>query len=195
MATVADRLLDRSSTIFEAKGFNAVGIDLLLAEAGVAKMSLYKHFKSKEGLVLAALRRRDQRFRTTFAALVEARASDPRARLLAVFDVLARWFEREDFRGCIFLNAAAEFPEADSPVRRVVAEHKAWLREYLASLAQAANAPDPPALAAELVVLVDGAIARAHAAGDRNAAGTARRAAEAVVRSAFAAPIPAQNLP
>ncbi|MCL4740693.1 MAG: TetR/AcrR family transcriptional regulator [Phycisphaerales bacterium] len=191
MTTVADRLLERSSTIFEAKGFNAVGIDLLLAEAGVAKMSLYKHFKSKEGLVLAALRRRDQRFRATFTALVEARASEPRARLLAVFDVLARWFEREDFRGCIFLNAAAEFPEAGSPIRLAVAEHKAWLRQYLASLARAANAPDPPTLAGELAVLVDGAIARANAAREADAASTARRAAEAVVRAAFAGEIAA----
>ncbi len=186
MTTVADRLLSHASTIFEAKGFNAVGIDLLLAEAGVAKMSLYKHFKSKDGLVLAALRRRDQRFRETFAALVEARASEPRARLLAVFDVLGRWFEREDFRGCIFLNAAAEFPGADSPIRLAVAEHKAWLREYLGSLAREAGAPAPPTLAAELAVLVDGAIARAHAAGEPDAAATARRAAETIVRSAFA---------
>jgi len=191
MTTVADRLLDHASTIFEAKGFNAVGIDLLLAEAGVAKMSLYKHFKSKDGLVLAALRLRDRRFRATFAALVEARASEPRARLLAVFDVLARWFERDDFRGCIFLNAAAEFPEAGSPIRLAVAEHKAWLREYLASLARAAGASDPPTLAAELAVLVDGAIARAHAAGESDAAGVARRAAEAIVRSAFAGEIAA----
>ncbi len=191
MTTVADRLLNHASTIFEAKGFNAVGIDLLLAEAGVAKMSLYKHFKSKDGLVLAALRRRDQRFRETFAALVEARASEPRARMLAVFDVLSRWFERDDFRGCIFLNAAAEFPEANGPIRRAVAEHKAWLREYLGSLARAAGAPDPPTLAAELAVLVDGAIARAHAAGEADAATTARRAAEAIVRSAFATGMPA----
>ncbi|MDJ0935396.1 MAG: helix-turn-helix domain-containing protein, partial [Kiloniellales bacterium] len=108
-ATRRDHLVDTAAKLFARHGFHATGIDRILAEAGVAKMTLYKHFRSKDELILAALRRRDEEFRNWFRRRVEARADAPRARLLAVFDVLAEWFEQPDFAGCTFVAAAAEF--------------------------------------------------------------------------------------
>lgn len=181
-----DRLVDAAVRLFGEEGIRAVGIDRLLAEAGVAKMSLYKHFKGKEGLVVAALRRKDELFREAFRATIESRR-EPRARLLGVFDALERWFARPDFRGCVFLNAAAELPEGGCPGRRVIAEHKAWVLGQLRTLSREAGAPDPEGLAAQLMLLFDGAIARAYVTGDSSVARDAKRAAEALLDAAASA--------
>jgi AcrR family transcriptional regulator len=175
-----ERLIEAAARLFGTDGIRAVGIDRLLAEAGVAKMSLYKHFRSKDELVVAALRRKDELFRETFAAMIGSRR-EPRARLLGVFDALERWFARPDFRGCAFLNAAAELPEVGCPGRLAVAEHKAWVLGQLRTLSHEAGAADPEALAAQLMILFDGAIARAYVTGDAGVARDAKSAAEALL--------------
>jgi AcrR family transcriptional regulator len=168
--------------LFDAEGIRATGIDRLLEQAGVAKMSLYKHFASKDELVVAALERKDQTFRAVFRATVDSRR-DPRARLLAIFDALERWFGRSDFRGCLFLNAAAELPASECSARRVVAGHKAWVLDQFRALSREAAAADPEALAPQLMILFEGAIARAYVTSDATVARDARRAAEALLRS------------
>jgi AcrR family transcriptional regulator len=173
-----ERLIETAIRLFAESGVRATGIDRILAEAGVAKMSLYKHFRSKDELVLGALRRKDELFRETFVAMVGSR-TDPRARLLGVFDALERWFRRPDFRGCLFLNVASEHPDPDCPVRRAVAEHKAWVRARLLELARDTGTPDPDTLAERLMLLFEGAIARAYVTGDPGVARQARAAAEA----------------
>src|SRR5258708_34708744 len=100
-----EELVDRALELFYRHGFHATGIDRILAEAGVAKMTLYKHFKSKDELILAALTRRDEKFRTWFMREVERRGRTPRERLLVVFDILAAWVQSRQFRGCMFVNA------------------------------------------------------------------------------------------
>ncbi len=104
-----DHLVDTALEMFCRDGFHATGIDKILAQAGVAKMTLYNHFRSKDELILAVLRRRDERFRRAFVRAVERRASAPRDRLLAIFDALGEWFCRNDFTGCTFINASAEY--------------------------------------------------------------------------------------
>lgn len=183
-----DHLVDTALALFYRDGFHATGIDRILAEAGVAKMTLYKHFKSKDELILAALRRRDERFRDWFMAEVERRARPPEARLLAVFDALAAWFARPDFNGCMFVNASAEFARTEDPVHALAAEHKRLLLDYLKTLARAAGAAEPEALARKLELLVEGAIVAAHVCGDRAAAADARAAAETLLAAALPAP-------
>ena len=173
-----DHLIDSALEVFYRDGFHATGIDKVLAEAGVAKMPLYNHFRSKDELILAALRRRDERFRNWFMRCVEARASDPRARLLAAFDVLGEWFRQPDFSGCMFINASAEFARADSPIHAACAEHKRLLRDYVAGLARAAGAAEPAALARQLSLLIEGAIVTAHVSGEKEAAAEAKQVAE-----------------
>src|SRR5690606_32801244 len=111
------------------------------------------HFGSKDGLVLAALRRRDEIFRAWFEGRVRAARGGPRRRLLAVFDAADEWFRQPDFRGCLFVNAAAEFGASDAPVRRLAAEGKAATLAFLRRLAEEAGAGDPDALAQSLNLL------------------------------------------
>ena len=175
-----ERLLSTAVRLFGAEGIRGTGIDRLLEEAGVAKMSLYKHFGSKDALVLAALARRGEMFRGVFNAVMTSK-HEPRARILGIFDSLDRWAMRPDFRGCPFINAAGEFGEASSPVRLAASEHKEWVRSRFEDLARDAGAADAPALARELAILFEGATVRAAVASDRDAAGTARRMAEKLI--------------
>jgi AcrR family transcriptional regulator len=181
-----DELVDRALELFYRHGFHATGIDRVLAEAGVAKMTLYKHFRSKDELILAALRRRDERFRTWFMREVERRGRSARERLLVVFDILQAWFQSREFRGCMFVHAAAEFHDLDDPIHAAASEHKRLIRDFLGQLAREAGAADPGRLAGALNLLFEGAIAVAHVAGDDRAASDARRTAEVLIEGALA---------
>lgn len=179
-----DHLVDTALGLFNRGGFHATGIDKILSEAGVAKMTLYKHFKSKDELILAVLRRRDEKFRNWFMRTVEARAGTPRDRLLAAFDALAEWFEERDFSGCMFINASAEFAPHDDPIHAAAAEHKRLVLAYFREQAEAAGADDAPGLALELMLLMEGAIVMAYVAGLDDAAGQAKAAARKLLRGA-----------
>ena len=183
-----DHLIDTALELFYRDGFHATGIDTILAEAGVAKMTLYKHFKSKDELILAALRRRDERFRNWFMRAVERRAATPRERLLAVFEALEEWIEGARFTGCMFINACAEYGERGDPIHAAAAEHKRLVTAYVRDLAAAAGAPRPAELAHELALLCEGAVVLAHVTGTAESAKHARRAAATLLRDAFDAP-------
>jgi AcrR family transcriptional regulator len=176
-----DHLVGTALALFSKHGYHATGIDRILAESGVAKMTLYKHFRSKDELILAALRRRDEEFCRWFQTEVEARAGTPRERLLAVFDVLENWFKNPDFNGCCFIHAAGEYARKDDPVHLAAAEHKAHIQAYLRELALAAGAASADDVARQLMLLVDGAIVAAHVSGDTVGARSARGLAEALL--------------
>ena len=177
-----DHLVDTALALFMRDGFHATGIDRILSHAGVAKMTLYNHFKSKDELILAALRLRDERFRDWFAAAVEGRADKPRGRLLALFGAMDEWINQPDFTGCAFINAAAEYGRPDDPIHRAAAEHKRQVRDYIRRIAVEAGAIDADSLADILNLLIEGAIVSAHVSGQRNAAKLARRAATHLIR-------------
>lgn len=179
-----DHLIDTALRLFGRDGYHAVGIDRVIAEAGVARMTLYNHFKSKDELILAVLHRRDERFRNSFMRLVERAAPDPKGRMLATFDALDAWFASDDFTGCMFINAAAEYADPDDPIHRAAREHKDLVLDYLHDLASKAGAADPDGLAAGLALLTEGAIVMAHVAGHRDAARKAKKAAEVLLRDA-----------
>jgi AcrR family transcriptional regulator len=188
MSSKRDQLLDAALELFNERGFAGTGIDAILVRAGVAKMTLYKHFGSKDELVLATLRRADERWRRWMAGEVEARATAPRERLLAVFDFAGTWFARPEFRGCLFARASGEFTEGDDPVRAACVEHNRLIERYLRGLAEQAGAPDAESLARELTLLFLGAMSAAQASGDADPASTARRAAATLVSAHFAGP-------
>jgi AcrR family transcriptional regulator len=153
----ADRILWAASEMFYREGIRAVGVDAIAAEADVTKKTLYEKFGSKDGLVVAYLRARDERWRAWLRGVVERQGGSARERLLSTFDALGEWMERENPRGCGFVNAAAELPHADHPARTVVMEQKRWLRGYLAELAAEGGAEDPEDLAERLLILHEGA--------------------------------------
>ena len=172
-----ERILDAASASFYREGIRAVGVDAVIAEAGVAKATLYRHFPSKDALVLAFLERRDARWRAWFAEAVERIAPDPADRPLAVFDALGEWFGSDDFRGCAFLNAAAEIADPAHPARGAVRRHEERLAAHLGTICAEAGLPDPPAAAADLFLLVEGAIVCALVEGSAEPAARARATA------------------
>lgn len=186
-----DHLVDTALNLFSRYGFHATGIDRILAESGVAKMTLYKHFKSKDELILAALRRRDELHRNWFMREVEKLATAPRDRLLALFGALEAWFQSSEFSGCCFINATAEYADRDDPIHAAAAEHKRLIRSYIRELAAAAQAKAPDELTDQLMLLMEGAIVSAQITGEAVAARQARSAAEVLVGRGTAAPIAA----
>jgi len=178
-STTAQRVLDAAERLFYAGGVQAVGIDAIVTEAGVATKTLYAHFGSKDGLVEAYLRRRDRRWLSWLAGRTK-RAGPGRDRILAVFDALGEWFAEPGFNGCAFINVAGELH--DSPAARAVArEHKVALRALLREITTGLDGIDPATLADQLMLLVEGAIVTAHVEGDERAAARAGSAAAALV--------------
>jgi AcrR family transcriptional regulator len=176
-----ERILDAAYELFSRRGVRAVGIDAIIARSGVARMTLYRHFASKEELVLAYLERREERWtRGWLQAEVEARATDPAARLLAIFDVFDGWFRRDDFEGCAFINVMLESEQGDDPVRAASTAYLASIRDFVGGLARDAGVADPAGFARTWHILMKGSIVAA-GEGDRDAA----RRAQAVGRLAL----------
>ncbi len=179
-----DHLIDTALRLFNRDGYHATGIDRVIEEAGVARMTLYNHFKSKDELILAALARRDERFLAWIDGRLRALAETPRDRLLAMFDALGEWFQSDDFSGCMFINASAEFGQADNPIHKAAADHKILVWRHFRDLAKAAGAADPRDLASSLMLLAEGAIVMAYVAGRKDAAAQARKAAGQLIKQA-----------
>lgn len=178
-----DRLINTSIDLFYANGFQAIGLDRILSETGVTKTTFYKYFQSKDDLVVEALSTRDAWERQAFLrALREVGGEHPRAQLLAVFDVLDVWFNDPSFGGCLFINAAGEFPDPNDPIHRVAAAHKRTARDDFRDLARAAGAAAPEAFADLFALIVEGTLVMRHVHGRNDAATVARPAAEQLVR-------------
>ncbi len=176
-----DRILRAASEMFYREGIRAVGVDAIAAEAGVTKKTLYEKFGSKDRLIAAYLSARDERWRSWLRGVVERQGGTARERLLSTFDALGEWMERENPRGCGFVNAAAELPHADHPARVVVMEQKTWLRGFLAELAAEGGAEDPEDLAERLLILHEGATVANSLGMAEDAAQKARQIAASLV--------------
>jgi AcrR family transcriptional regulator len=171
-----ERILETAYDLFSRSGTRAVGVDTIIAESGVAKMTLYRNFASKDDLILEFLRRRDELWtRAWLQAEVEARAAEPAERMLAIFDVFGEWFVRDDFEGCAFINVMLELDDRDSRVRQACVEHLAAIRGFVRGLAVEAGVPEGDAdhVAAQWHILMKGSIVAA-AEGDTLAAARAR---------------------
>jgi AcrR family transcriptional regulator len=181
-----DDLIDTALRLFARNGYRATGIDTILAEAGVAKMTLYHHFKSKDDLIVAALKKRDTEWREWFMQRVdELGGKTPRGKLGALFDVLEEWFGRCDYHGCSFGQAATEFREPKHAVHKMATEHKRRLLEYLRGLAAQAGARDPDLLARQLGLLIEGAVIHMEVFREPQVARTADDAAQKLVEAAL----------
>lgn len=182
------RIVDTAYDLFSRHSVRAVGIDRIVAEAGVAKMSLYRHFPTKDALVLAVLQEREQRWtRDWLGAEVISRASTPQGRLLAIFDVFGEWFQSGDFEGDSFVKMLLEFDDPASPVRQASLEQLANVRSFVCELAEEAGVRDPDALAHKWHILMKGAIVTA-SAGDARAAERAREMGELLLTAEGAHP-------
>jgi AcrR family transcriptional regulator len=172
--TAEARLLEAADTLFYERGIQAVGMDAIRAASGVSLKRTYQLFPSKEHLVEAVLRRRDLAIRDALAAYTSARPT-PTERVLAVFDYLHDWFGQPDYRGCAFINSFAELGGSSPSVVDIVRTHKRAFADHLAALV--AEAGRPPALAAQLALLANGAMVTAAITGSVEPAREARAAA------------------
>jgi len=176
-----ERILDASYDLFSRQGVQAVGIDAIITRSGVARQTLYRHFDSKQDLVLAFLERREERWtKEWLQGEVKRRATDPRERLLAIFDVFDAWFRRDDFEGCSFINVMLEMADPADPIHRAGTAYLAGIRNFLEGLAREAGIADADTFARKWHILMKGSIVAA-AEGDRDAAQRAREMGQAVL--------------
>ena len=183
-----DHLVDVALQLFYRHGFHATGIDQIVAEAGIARMTLYKHFPSKVDLIVATLERRDDNFRSWLFGYMENQETS-RDKILSLFDALDLWFKGEafpeqSFFGCMFINASAEFSNPEHPAHKVAARHKVLLKDHLEKIIQGAGISSSEVLSSQLLLLKEGAIVTAQVSGDLEAANGAKRIAEMLLDTA-----------
>ncbi|MGW7469474.1 TetR/AcrR family transcriptional regulator [Streptomyces xantholiticus] len=182
------KILEAASRLLYEQGIRAVGVEAIAEEAGVTKKTLYDCFGSKEGLIVAYLRARDDRWRSTLVKHIDGHEGPPGQKLLATFDALRNWTRERNPRGCAFINAYVELPD-DHPGHEVAREQKAWLFAYLKDLATEARAEDPEALAGQLLILHEGVcVAHSMQSVDR-AADRAERMAAILIEHAAGHPL------
>ena len=182
---VREKLLDAAYELFSTRGIRAVGVDTIIERAGVAKMTFYRHFPSKEDLVLAFLERREQLWtREWLEKEIKLRAATPREQLTAIFDLFEEWFERDDFEGCSFIATMLETSgTGDDKVLTATRSHLANIRHLVQGLADEAGLREPAELGWNLQLIMAGSIIAA-SYGDKEAARRARRTAERLIASA-----------
>jgi AcrR family transcriptional regulator len=168
--------------LFYRDGYRVVGIDTLLAEAKVAKMTLYNHFASKEDLIIAVLEKRSADLLAAVDESLAKAGRSPARQLGAVFDGLKKWFATDDFKGCAFIRALSEYPEPDHPVHQTAWRHKRGMNARLLQIAQTAEAKSPGTVADTISLLIDGAIIAAHATHSDQPADNARNAALSLLK-------------
>lgn len=156
-----DRILEVASQLFYQNGIRAVGVDTIIAQSDVAKMTFYKHFKSKDLLVLEFLKCRDERWRIWFVSAVQRLAPNAEDRPLAIFDALEERFSRKDFRGCAFINTMVEMADGEHSAHQAAAEHKQKVQGIVRSLLSEAGVKKSTQLSKAFLLLMDGAIVTA----------------------------------
>jgi AcrR family transcriptional regulator len=174
-APARERILDAAYDLFSHRGIQAVGVDAIVERSGVARQTLYRHFGSKQDLVLAFLELREQVWtKDWLQAEIERRSSDRKVQLLAIFDVFGEWFQKPGFEGCTFINVMLEHAAEDDPVRLASTSHLTAIRTMLEEKARQAGVADPDDFARKWHILMKGSIVAA-GEGDTEAA---RRAQE-----------------
>ena len=182
--TGRERLVAAAVDLFYRNGFGAVGVDQVIASAGVTKTTFYKHFEGKDDLMVAAVQRRDEWESEAWGRAVRKLAGDdPAKQLLAMFDVMDLWFNDPEFLGCMFMNTAAEFPNPHDPVHQAAAAYRRKARDHWRDLARAAGASAEAAetFADCFAALIEGALVMRQTHGRNDAARVVRPAVEQLV--------------
>ena len=181
-AEVRARILETACMLFYQRGVRAVGVDLVVEKAGVAKTSLYRHFGTKDDLVAAFLRREDEDFWGTWDRVAGQHVDDAAAELDAHLEWIGERAGRPNYRGCPQINVAAEFPEIDHPARKVATAHKRQMRKRLRGIAERLDVARPDELAGQLSLLINGAFVSSQIFKPGEATPLLRRAAHALIK-------------
>ncbi len=179
-----ERILATAEELFYREGIRAVGIDTIIEQSGVAKMSLYRSFPSKDDLVAAYLELRSDRYWKWWDEITASHPDDPRRQLRDLFVAIAERVRQPQYRGCAFVNAATEFPEEGTRARAAALAHKAEMLKRLLKLCRAIGARQPKSLADQLLMLIDGTYTTVGILGRRDAVKATGRAAQALIDAA-----------
>lgn len=193
MSQKRQELVDAAIRLFARHGYHATGIDQIAQEAHVSKKTMYHHFRSKEELILAALKHHDSLFRNRFMKSVRALSDSPRVRLEGMFDVAGEWFANDTFYGCMFISAVGEYAERDDAIVEACRAFKRQMLAFIRELAQEAGFADAEHLAETLALILEGSIVTAQVAGDSSSAVTAKRTAMVLLQQAQMAQVPASG--
>ena len=177
-----EKVFQTAARLFYKHGYRAIGVDTIAAESGVGKMTLYRHYPSKDDLIVAYLNDHDDFFWNNFEKITRD-APTAREKLLAFFEALQNYVKTPACHGCPFINVAAEYPEAEHPGHRVAVEHKQSVRSRFRELANEAGARQPEALADQLFLLMDGAYMAARMFGAKNPASHLAGAAKTLIEA------------
>jgi AcrR family transcriptional regulator len=179
-------LIETATDLFHQHGIHAVGLDAILTRVGVTKTTFYNHFESKDALAIAVLRARDEFETREWLGIMRTRGQgDPRQEILALFDLLEEWLASPDFRGCMFMKAASEYPSPNDPVHKAAMVHGQTLFREILQRAQRGGAADPQGLASQLMLIVTGAILSRTTRGEPDPPRSARGAAGTIVEAAL----------
>jgi AcrR family transcriptional regulator len=179
--TTRQKILDVAGDLFFRQGYRAVGVDTIVKETGLAKMTLYRHFPSKDDLIVAYLEGVDRLMQDWMDEATQPHEGKPRDQLVAIFAALEKLVKSPQCYGCVFMMSSAEFPELDSPGHKVALAHKRSVRARFEKLARGAGARQPARLADQLLLLMDGAFAAVRMFGVENPGANVGQAATMII--------------
>jgi len=179
-----EKILHVATDLFQTRGINSTGVDTIVAVAGTTKMTLYKYFRSKEDLILEVLQQGHQEFQSWLQDNLNKNSKQPAEKLQKLFDFVEEWITSPEFRGMAFIKASAEFPNEESPVHKLSADHSKEFRNYIAKVAEEAGVLDTEGLALQLSLLIEGAMQAEQMKRGSGAVKYAKKAAKILIDSA-----------
>lgn len=185
MSILKTKILNVATDLFQTRGINSTGVDTIVAVAGTTKMTLYKHYGSKERLILEVLKEGHQDFQNWLSERLSNKKSDEKIKRL--FDFIEEWVTDPNFRGMGFLKASAEFPNEESPVHQLSSAQSRQFKQFIASLAQEANIKDAEGLALQLSLLFEGAVQAEQMKRGSGAMKYAKKASKILIDGALSA--------
>ncbi len=177
------RILDTATELFSSQGIRAIGVDTIIAKSGVAKTTLYHHFKSKNELVVAYLNQIDQSYWRWWDRAIEKQPDEPKEQVLELFRELAKKVSSSKYRGCPFINTLTEFPDPKHPSRLIIAKNKSEVHHRLKTLLEKIPVNHADTLATQLIYLMDGVYSLSMMVGFKNESAPLVEAAEALIRA------------
>ena len=184
MSPLREKILHVATDLFQTRGINSTGVDTIVAVAGTTKMTLYKYFKSKEDLILEVLQKGHQDFQTWLNDNLNRSSKQPAEKIQKLFDFIEQWVTSPDFRGMAFIKASAEFPNEESAIHKLSADHAKEFRSYIAGLATEAGIADADGLALQLSLLIEGAMQAEQMKRGSGAVKYAKKAAKILIDTA-----------
>lgn len=187
MATLREKILQTASHLFQTRGINSTGVDTIVAVAGTTKMTLYKHFASKENLIIEVLKKNHQDFQNWLSEKLNSSSKNPNEKLQKLFEFIEEWVTSPDFQGMGFIKASAEFPNEENLVHQLSSEQSRQFRQYIGNLANEAGVKDANGLALQLSLLFEGAMQAEQMKRGSGAVKYAKKAAKILIDGALKA--------